>query len=72
MESNCLLDANDEFREFGRKIFDFSVYRCFEFMSIFMLPLFAKLVNTKFLSDQATMYFKESILGYHHTKGKEV
>jgi len=47
----CLLDANAEFHEFGRKIVEFSVYRRFEFMSIFMLPLVSKLMNIKFFSD---------------------
>jgi len=60
IESNCLLDANAEFREFGRKIFDFSVYRSFEFMSIFMLPLVSKLMNTKFFSDQATRFLRKA------------
>ncbi|KDR14000.1 Cytochrome P450 6k1 [Zootermopsis nevadensis] len=58
--SNCLLDPNAEFREFGRKIFDFSVYRSFEFMSTFMLPLVVKVMNVKFFSDETTKFLRKA------------
>jgi cytochrome P450 family 6 len=51
IQSNCLLDANAVFHEFGRKIVEFSVYRSFEFMSIFMLPLVSRMMNIMFFSD---------------------
>lgn len=59
IQSNCLADPNAEFREFGRQIFDFSVYRSFEFMSTFMLPSVAKVMNVKFFSSETTKFLKK-------------
>jgi cytochrome P450 family 6 len=60
IKSNCLLDPNAEFREFGRQIFNFSVFRSFEFMSAFMLPLVTKLMNTKFFSSETTKFLRKA------------
>lgn len=60
IESNSLLNPNAEFREFGRKIFDFSVYRSFEFMSAFMLPLVAKLMGITFFSRETTKFMRKT------------
>jgi cytochrome P450 family 6 len=59
IESNCLLKPNAEFREFGRKIFEFSFYRSFEFMSTFMLPLVVKVMNVKFFSNETTKFLRK-------------
>jgi hypothetical protein len=58
IQSNCLLDPNAEFREFGRHIFNFSVYRSFEFMSSWMLPLVVKVMDVKFFSSDTTKFLK--------------
>ena len=58
IQSNCLMDPNAEFREFGRKIFNFSVYRSFEFMSSWMLPYVVKLMDVKFFSSATTKFLK--------------
>jgi len=58
IQSNCLMDPNAEFREFGRKIFAFSVYRSFEFMSTFMLPFVVKVMDLKFFSSETTKFLK--------------
>jgi len=60
IQSNCLMDPNAEFREFGRNIFDFSVYRSFEFMSIWMLPLVVKMMDIKFFSSKTTTFLKKA------------
>jgi cytochrome P450 family 6 len=60
IESNCLLNSNAEFREFGRKIFKFSVYRSFEFMSAFMLPFVVKLMGITFFSSEATKFMRKT------------
>jgi hypothetical protein len=60
IESNSLLNPNAEFREFGRKIFDFSVYRSFEFMSAFMLPFVAKLMGITFFSRETTKFMRKT------------
>jgi len=58
IQSNCLMDPNAEFREFGRQIFNFSVYRSFEFMSSWMLPFVVKVMDVKFFSSQTTKFLK--------------
>lgn len=58
IESNCLMDPNAEFREFGRQAFNFSVYRSFEFMSSWMLPFVVKLMDVKFFSSETTKFLK--------------
>jgi cytochrome P450 family 6 len=61
IESNSLMNPNAEFREFGRKIFEFSVYRSFEFMSAFMLPLVVKLMGITFFSTETTKFMRKTI-----------
>lgn len=60
IKSNCLVDPNAEFREFGRKIFDFSSYRSFEFMSTFMLPFVVQVMNMKFFSNETTKFLRKA------------
>jgi cytochrome P450 family 6 len=60
IESNCLSNPNAEFREFGRKIFDYSVYRSFEFMSAFMLPFVVKLMGITFFSNETTQFMRKA------------
>ena len=60
IESNSLSDPNAEFREFGRQIFDFTVYRSFEFMSMFMLPLAVKYLNMNFFSKNTTQFLRKA------------
>jgi cytochrome P450 family 6 len=59
IENKCLLNPNAEFREFGKKSVEFSVYRSFEFMSIFMLPL-VKVMNVKFFSNETTKFLRKA------------
>lgn len=58
IESNCLMDPNAEFRVFGKQIFDFSVYRSFEFMATFMIPFVVKVLDLKFFSSETTKFLK--------------
>jgi cytochrome P450 family 6 len=58
IKSNCLMDPNAEFREFGRKIFAYSVYRSFELMATFMLPFVVKVMDLKFFSSETTKFLK--------------
>jgi cytochrome P450 family 6 len=60
IESNCLMDPNAEFREFGRQIFEYSLYRSFEFMATFMLPFVVKMMDLKFFSSEATRFLKKA------------
>jgi cytochrome P450 family 6 len=60
IQSNCLMDPNAEFREFGRQIFQFSIYRSFEFMSAFMLPFAVKVIDPKFFSSNTTKFLKKA------------
>ncbi|PSN36236.1 Cytochrome P450 6l1 [Blattella germanica] len=60
IESNCLLNPNSEFREFGRQIVDFTVYRCFEFMSFFMLPFAVKHMDVTFFSRKTTAFLRKA------------
>lgn len=60
IESNSLMNPNAEFREFGRKIFEFSVYRSFEFMSAFMLPLVVRLMGITFFSPETTKFMRKT------------
>jgi cytochrome P450 family 6 len=54
------MDPNAEFREFGRKTFDFTVYRSFELMSVFMLPFVVKVMDLKFFSSATTEFLKRA------------
>jgi cytochrome P450 family 6 len=58
IQSNCLMDPNAEFREFGRKVFAFSAYRSFELMATFMLPFVVKVMDLKFFSSDTTKFLK--------------
>jgi len=58
IQSNCLMDPNAEFREFGRQIFHFSSYRSFVFMAFWMLPLAVKVMNITFFSSETTKFLK--------------
>lgn len=58
IQSNCLMDPNAEFREFGRRTFKFSFYRSFEFMSSWMLPYVVKVMDVKFFSSETTKFLK--------------
>jgi len=60
IESNCLMDPNAEFREFGRQAFRFSVYRSFEFMAAWMLPFVVKMMDIKFFSSETTKFLKRA------------
>jgi hypothetical protein len=60
IESNSLSNPSAEFREFGRKIFDYSVYRSFEFMSAFMLPFVVKLMGITFFSNETTQFMRRA------------
>lgn len=60
IESNCLTDPKAEFRVFGRQIFDYTVYRSFEFMSMFMLPLAVKYLNMQFFSKNTTDFLRKA------------
>jgi cytochrome P450 family 6 len=62
IQSNCLMDPNAEFRKFGRKIFDFSIYRSFEFMATWMLPFVVKVMDLKFFSSETTKFLKKAFL----------
>lgn len=59
IESNSLVDPNAEFRQFGRKIFEYSAYRSFEFMSAFMLPFVVKLMGITFFSPETTKFMRK-------------
>ncbi|KAJ9587972.1 hypothetical protein L9F63_018601, partial [Diploptera punctata] len=71
IESNCLSDPKAEFREFGRQIFDFTVYRSFEFMSMFMLPLAVKYLHVQFLSKHATEFLRKAFWETIHTREEQ-
>ncbi|XP_069675031.1 cytochrome P450 6k1-like [Periplaneta americana] len=60
IESNCLSNPNAEFRELGKKAVEFSTYRAFEFMSIFLLPLMVKLMDLKFFSTEGTKFLRRA------------
>ncbi|KAJ4433074.1 hypothetical protein ANN_15331 [Periplaneta americana] len=59
IESNCLVNPKAEFQEFSSKIFHFSTYRSFEFMSLFMLPMVVQLMNVKFFQRQTTEFLRQ-------------
>jgi cytochrome P450 family 6 len=59
IESNCLSNPDAEFREFGRKSFEYSVYRSFEFMSAFMLPFVVRLMGITFFSKETTQFLRK-------------
>lgn len=59
IESNCLVNPKAEFIEFSSKIFHFSSFRSFEFMSLFMLPQVVKLMNVKFFQKETTDFLRQ-------------
>lgn len=60
IESNSLSDPNAEFRQFGRKIIETSVFRSFEFMSMFVLPEASKFMNMKFFSTETSDFLRKA------------
>nr|Q964R0.1 RecName: Full=Cytochrome P450 6k1; AltName: Full=CYPVIK1 [Blattella germanica]AAK57914.1 cytochrome P450 CYP6K1 [Blattella germanica] len=59
IESNSLKDPNAEFREFGRKIFEFTRYRTFEVMALFFSPGLVKFLNGNFFTKETTEFLRK-------------
>ncbi|KAJ9600641.1 hypothetical protein L9F63_026221 [Diploptera punctata] len=59
IETNSLKDPKAEFREFGRKIFDFTRYRTLEVMGLFFVPDLVKFLNTSFFTKDTTDFLRK-------------
>ncbi|XP_015436980.1 PREDICTED: cytochrome P450 6k1-like [Dufourea novaeangliae] len=58
LQVNSLKNSHVPFREYGRKIFDYTVYRCAEFLTIFFLPQLTKYTGAKFFGKEATTFLR--------------
>lgn len=61
IQANSLKDPNSEFRRNGRKLFKFTHYRAFEFITVFFLPELARICGCKMFSKEAATFLRSSI-----------
>lgn len=61
VQANSLKDPNADFRRNGRKLFQFTAYRAFEFTTIFFLPQLVRLFRCKMFSPEATSFLRGTI-----------
>jgi cytochrome P450 family 6 len=59
IESNSLKDPSAEFREFGRKIFNFTRYRTLEALGIFFVPSLVSYINGSFFTKETTKFLRK-------------
>jgi cytochrome P450 family 6 len=59
IESNSLKDPNAEFREFGRKVFNFTRYRTLEVLGLFFVPSLISFINGSFFTKQTTKFLRK-------------
>ncbi|PNF29065.1 Cytochrome P450 6k1 [Cryptotermes secundus] len=59
IESNSLKDPNAEFREFGRKVFNFTRYRTLEVLGIFFVPSLMSFINGSFFTRKTTKFLRK-------------
>ncbi|XP_069690204.1 cytochrome P450 6k1-like [Periplaneta americana] len=59
IETNSLKDPNAEFREFGRKIFEFTRYRTLEVLSLFFVPSLMSFLHGKFFTKESTEFLRK-------------
>ncbi|KAK2585575.1 hypothetical protein KPH14_010209 [Odynerus spinipes] len=53
LKVNCLNNPNAEFRECGKKIFDFTMRRGFEILTMFFMPSLIKIVRPSFFGKES-------------------
>ena len=59
IESNSLTNPKAEFREFGRKIFDFTRFRTLEVMGLFFVPALVNFLNGSFFTKESTHFLRK-------------
>ncbi|XP_067007539.2 cytochrome P450 6k1 [Anabrus simplex] len=57
--SNTLQDPNAEFREFGKKTFEYNIARALEVIVFFFVPSFVKLANLSFFQKDASNFLRK-------------
>lgn len=58
LRANTLHDPKAPFRQFGRKIFDYDIFRGLEFMIIFFIPYMTKYARAKFFGKEASFFLR--------------
>ncbi|KZC14178.1 Cytochrome P450 6k1 [Dufourea novaeangliae] len=62
LQVNSLKDSNVPFRHFGRKMFERSIMRGLEFLSIFFMPHLTKYTRAEFFGKETTAFFQTVLL----------
>lgn len=55
---NSVHDPNATFRHYGRKIFDYNVFRGLEFLIIFFMPHLTKYTGAKFFGKETSNFLR--------------
>ncbi|XP_015114680.1 cytochrome P450 6k1 [Diachasma alloeum] len=61
IKANSLNDPEAEFRKHGKKIFEFTTYRGYEFLAMFFAPQFVKPLNIQFFHKESTKFLREAL-----------
>lgn len=60
LKVNCLNNPNAEFRECGKKIFDFTMKRGFEILTMFFMPSLIKIVRPNFFGKESSDFLRKA------------
>ena len=61
VEANCLENPNGDFRRIGKELFNFTLYRGFELLSVFMLPEITKFFGFQQFTKVGTDFMTKTI-----------
>ena len=67
---NSLNDPNSEFRQQGRKIFDCSIMRSFELLSVFFIPDIVTYTHATFFSKEFGQYLRNAFWDVFNAREK--
>ncbi|XP_011302432.1 cytochrome P450 6k1 [Fopius arisanus] len=63
IKANSLNNPDAEFRKHGKRIFEFTTYRGYEFLAMFFAPQFVKPLNIQFFQKESTKFLREALWG---------
>lgn len=58
---NSLSNPDNEFRKYGKMIFDHNIIRSFEWLAVFFFPNIVRLANTKLYSKDASNFLRKTL-----------